>query len=185
MLWACSVDRAGLRVPDVGPGLDGGALDLGRVDLGAVDLAMRDLGVSDPDLGPEVLDLGPELVDLGPPDLGPVDMGPPDLGPPDLGPPDLGPPDMGPPDLGPPDLGIARPTCDSLYDAAGSYRLCAERAAECEFYTVLGDTSCDARCTAFGGTCIAVHNNGWTQCERGGDFTCGGSYYDAICICSR
>lgn len=180
VLSACGVERSGLQVPDLGPGIDGGRLDLGTVDLGNVDLGVSDpdLGVSDPDLGPEMLDLGPEIVDLGPPDLGP----------PDLGPPDMGPPDMGPPDLGPPDLG--RPSCASIYGGATD-TACAERATECEFYSTYGSgpTSCVDRCEAFGGTCIAAYDNGASACTRVPSSDpaadCRTAYSGAICVCSR
>jgi hypothetical protein len=179
VLSACSVDRAGLNALDSIRDADGGHIDLGALDLGGTDLAMRDSTVSDPDLGPAPRDLGPAPPDLGPPDLGSTPV--------DLGPPDLGPPDLGPPDLGPPDLGLESPTCDAQYSAADSYRLCAERATECEFYTRLGGISCNERCSGLGGRCITAHNNGfWGRCDRDETVACDDtSYDDVICVCSR
>lgn len=188
---ACSVDRGGLAGYDLGVlPFDAGTRDAAERDAPMADLGPRDFGTTD--LGPRDLgtaDLGlPDLgVDLGPPDLGPPDLGPPDLGPPDLGPPDLGPPDLGRPDLGQdlgqPDLGP--PSCDSLYETAPAYRRCAERPTECEFYSRLGGSTCNARCTGLGGTCLGAYFNGFDTCARIGNDSCTATRSDQICVCSR
>jgi hypothetical protein len=76
-LTACSVEREGLGVSDLGTA---------RFDAGR-DASPQDAGDAEP-------------VDLGASELGPNDLGPSDLGPRDLGPTDLGSVDSGPPDLG-------------------------------------------------------------------------------------
>jgi hypothetical protein len=182
----CSIRTAGLAADggsdagtDGGAGIarDGGLDGAWRVD-GARDAA----GLRDGDLA---RDAPMDRVDAGS-DAGPPDAGPPDAGPPDAGPPDAGPPDAGPPDAGPPDAGP--PSCDSVYGAAQSYVLCAQRATECEFYTnPSGDRTCDDICADYGGTCLAAYReeSDTVVCTRTRTDACDSLHNDEICVCTR
>ena len=82
--------------------------------------------------------------------------------------------------------GACLPSCDSLYSSAPSYRLCAETMTACEFYTVLGGSSCAAVCSARGGTCSSTYANGADSCTRAsGARSCTATHNDEICVCSR
>lgn len=172
-----SADGGASRDAGFDAGTDGGA-DLGQPDLG------HDLGAdAGRDLG--AVDAG---ADLGQPDLG-ADAGQ-DLGV-DLGQ-DAGEPDLGTDagiDLGA-DLGADMgPSCTTTYGGAFGYRFCAERAAECEFYAVLGGLTGNARCATFGGTCISTYDSNPSSgdaCRHGAWLGCGRSLpADAVVVCSR
>jgi len=182
-LAACSVDRGGLTVFDLGTvAVDAGLLDAAERDAPMADLGPRDLGTVDfgtVDFG--TADFG--TVDFGTVDFGTADFGIVDLGERDLGPPDLGPPDLGPPDLGPPDLGPR--SCDELYDTATSYQPCAERPTECEFYTRLSWSNCRARCSGLGGRCLEAYVDVANTCTRGRPDSCDAVRWAQICVCSR
>lgn len=182
LVAGCTLQRRPLTVSslDAGPREDAAPIDVGAVEAGP-DADPIDVGPVDA----EPIDAGER--DAGPPDAGPPDAGPPDTGPPDAGPPDAGPPDAGPPDAGPPDAGPPLRRCDAIYGTVSSYRLCAERATECEFYlNPEPDSTCDAVCGIRGGGCVAAYNDGVADdCIRSGDLTCGGVYDHPICVCAR
>jgi hypothetical protein len=90
-------------------------------------------------------------------------------------------------DTGPRDAGL--PSCDDQYGTAAGYRLCGERATECEFVALLdGVRSCGSTCDALGGHCIDAYANEepFDTCKRiGPALGCNIVHVNDICICSR
>jgi len=162
LLAGCFLNRAGTRASE-----DSGV---------AIDARSRvDSEVPPVDSGSRV-DAGP-AIDAGVlEDGGGLDASPPDAG-----------RDAGAPDAGPVDAGVS---CDDLYAGARSYRLCADRTAECEFYSFLDGDNCSDQCGRFGGTCLGRYNSrdpAVGRCERGhpDPRSCSTSLPAAICVCSR
>ena len=76
--------------------------------------------------------------------------------------------------------------CSGSSGSATGFRLCEERAGECEFYSDLSDRSCDDVCADGGGTCVAAYGDrDGSPCVRDGTDTCGSTHGDEICVCSR
>ena len=75
--------------------------------------------------------------------------------------------------------------CDSQYDQAQGYQLCADSPTECEFRVITASSaSCNEVCTGFGGECLEAWDNG-SPCEYLGPSTCSYDQYgDIICVCS-
>ncbi|RLB54786.1 MAG: hypothetical protein DRJ42_08090 [Deltaproteobacteria bacterium] len=156
-----------------------GAAMTGATDSGG-DGAAGD-GGSVPDAGDSAMGLDVSVV----PDAEPRDTGTDDTGGMDSGPADTGPVDTGAPDTGP-------SNCASTYGGAPAYMECAERPTECEFYTDLGgsETSCDAMCRRFGGTCLRGYRESEATAASCAYYTgdarsCFDSHDDEICVCSR
>jgi hypothetical protein len=86
----------------------------------------------------------------------------------------------------PDDAFVRDPSCTELYEAlAPDFELCSgELAADCVFFSRLGERSCGSVC---GDRCVRSYDNSITDVcgERGSAGTCEDTYFGGICHCAR
>ncbi|MEM7436921.1 MAG: hypothetical protein AAF436_17335 [Myxococcota bacterium] len=80
----------------------------------------------------------------------------------------------------------AEDPCNTAYGASPGYALCSQTESSCTFYTLLNDIdSCNSRCAAGGGSCLASIGDTDNTCVPGEPGSCNDVVGDRICECTK